>query len=321
MTLKEITADEQPRFDRLAEEHGTVFHTGRWLALFQDNLVRLGIYEAGGELLGGFCLYRRRKLGFTALTNAPFSPTCGPFLHVKAQHPVAVLELWRDALNALVGYLQAKRHPLVFLKFDQAVGDLLPFFWAGFRVIPAYTYVIDLAPNDEVLLGRMASVRRRNIQRAIKDGVQVRPASDLRIVQKLVAGTFERQGKSFDRKALEAILFQFANETNSYGFVAYADEQPIACTFIVHDGKTAYYLLGGYADDQKHHGAGALAMWESIRQARERGLRSFDFEGSMVPAIERYFRGFGGQLTHYFTANRGWLAVELALKFARRNQF
>lgn len=321
MTVKEITAEEQPQFDALAEEHGALFTTARWIAIFGSNLKRLGIYEAGGELFGGFCIYQQRKCGFCIMTNAPFTRNCGPFLQVKAQHPVAVLELWRDALEALARYLRWKRPAFVYLRFDERLRDLLPLYWAKFRVIPSYTYILDLSASIESLLAGMASVRRRNVQRAIKDGLHVRPASDSRTLQKLAEGTFKRQGKQVDHAALEAILFRFATAANSYGFVAYNEERPVACTFVVHDRRTAYYILGGYADDQKHHGAGALAMWESIKHAKELGLESFDFEGSMLPAIERYFRGFGGTLTPYFTANRAWLPIEFALKLTQRSLF
>jgi hypothetical protein len=51
------------------------------------------------------------------------------------------------------------------------------------------------------------------------------------------------------------------------------------------------------------------------------GLRAFDFEGSVVPAIERHFRGFGGTLTPYFRVNKAWLPIEMVLKFFKRRLF
>ena len=54
-------------------------------------------------------------------------------------------------------------------------------------------------------------------------------------------------------------------------------------------------------------------MAAAIQAAQERGLKTFDFEGSSIPPIERFFRGFGGQLTPYFSIHKAWLPVELAL--------
>jgi len=50
-------------------------------------------------------------------------------------------------------------------------------------------------------------------------------------------------------------------------------------------------------------------------------MRVFDFEGSNVPSIERYFRGFGGTLTPYIGVHKAWLPVEMALKLRYRNLF
>jgi hypothetical protein len=120
---------------------------------------------------------------------------------------------------------------------------------------------------------------------------------------------------------LEAILFRYAQPSNSYAFSTCRQGKPIATCFIVHDEQTAYYLLGGYDAQDRHHGAGALAVVEAIKFAQDLGLKTFDFEGSVMPAIERYFRGFGGLFTSYYTVNRAWLPVEMLLKLGHRGLF
>ena len=43
-------------------------------------------------------------------------------------------------------------------------------------------------------------------------------------------------------------------------------------------------------------------MWKAIKFSKEElGLAEFDFEGSMVPQIEQFFRKFGGILTPYYS--------------------
>ena len=127
--------------------------------------------------------------------------------------------------------------------------------------------------------------------------------------------------KGVDRDVLEGILTRYARPGNHYAYVACRDGAPIAACFVVHDERTAYYLLGGYRAENRHHGAGALAVWEAIRHAKEAGLETFDFEGSVIPPIERFFRGFGGRLTPYYTVNKGWRPLETAMKFLRRGFF
>ena len=133
--------------------------------------------------------------------------------------------------------------------------------------------------------------------------------------------TFARHRVVANRGLIKTILFSFARPDNSYTFVVRSQGIPIAGAFVIHDARTAYYLLGGYHSESKHHGAGTLALFDAIRHARGLGLKTFDFEGSMIPAIERYFRGFGGKLTPYYRVNKAWLPLEMALKLVRRNLF
>ena len=59
-----------------------------------------------------------------------------------------------------------------------------------------------------------------------------------------------------------------------------------------------HYLMG--AADPGYHNSGAMSLllWHGIQLASQKGLQ-FNFEGSMVPAIERFFSAFGGTLTPY----------------------
>ena len=87
------------QYDCLAREHGSVFNTVTWTDLFGDSLTRYGIYDAGGALRGGFCLFREKRLGLTVLTNPPGTPSIGPFFESRAQHPAARLQERRDDGN------------------------------------------------------------------------------------------------------------------------------------------------------------------------------------------------------------------------------
>jgi hypothetical protein len=321
MTARVIQPAELPAFDALASEFGSLFTRAEWTRMFKERLVRVGLYDRGGSLLGGFNCLQTRRLGLRYRRNPPFTPDCGPFLKVLAEHPVAVLEAHRDALSAMVDFLRADPAALTFLRLSRATRDVMPFYHAGFRAVPAYTYILPLNQPANTLLDGMASVRRRNLQRASKDGLVTKPVADMKLVFDLVCRTFARQRKAVDTTVLRQILFEYAQAKNSFAFATFQNSEPLATAFVVHDGRTAFYLLGGYNDEGKHHGAGPAAMWSCIRRAQELGLQEFDFEGSMIPAIERYFRGFGGRLTPFFTVNRAWFPLEILLKCRRRNLF
>ena len=322
MKIRCLGNTELEMYNALACRHGTLFNCSDWLVLFGDNVQTLGIFEDGGEMVGGLSFIHEHPFGLKIVRNAPYTPTCGPFIAVKAQNPVAILETRRKVLECIVEYLEKENPAIVRLGLDQGIFDALPFFWAGYKVIPAYTYRLDLSISLEQIKKNMSPTRRNDITKALRDGLTVRLTTDLDVVKQLCLVTFNRQKLQVNQTWLDAILFKYANSSNSYAFTTYrSDDIPIATCFVVHDTKTAYYVIGGYSAELGHHGAGAMAMFEAIKHAKEIGLKIFDFEGSVVPAIERYFRGFGGELTPYYTVNKAWLPFEIGLKFFKRNLF
>jgi hypothetical protein len=320
----EVKPLSQPHLDdyyALAAEHGRVFYSAAWAEVFGSRLQHYGVFDTKSKLVGGFQLFEERQFGFRFLRNPPFTPVIGPFILARAHNPVTLLEARRKVVEATAQFLASQRQAIVSASLDHDITDSLPFDWAGFKTSPRYTYQIDLRRTLDDLLKDFSQARRNDISKAARDGLVVERATDLRVVGSLVRNTFSRTQGRLDGAVLDAILEKFAKPHNSYSFVTRQEGRPIAATFLIHDRTTAYYLLGGYDSANGHHGAGALAIVESIKAAKELGLRTFDFEGSSIPPVERFFRGFGGQLTHYFTVSRAWLPLEIALKFKKRNLF
>src|SRR5699024_787057 len=72
-----------------------------------------------------------------------------------------------------------------------------------------------------------------------------------------------------------------------------------AALFLVWDQHSAYYLMGGASGRFRTSGAQSLLMWEAIKFASDK-TNKFDFEGSMLEPVERFFRGFGARQKPYF---------------------
>jgi hypothetical protein len=322
MQIKEIISfEEKTKYNRLAKEIGNIFNTLDWLKIFENKIKIFGIYENEKNLIGGFCLYEKRIFCFKIYQNPPFTPCIGPILQIEAQSPVTVMDRWKEAMGLMAKTIDSLPYSVISISLNRDVVDTQPFIWKKFKVIPGYTYILNLEEPIEDIQKRMSKERRNDVNKAITDMLVTRQISDFKIVRSLVLLTFSRQKKTINKFYLDKILFRFANKNNSFAFVAFDKEKPIAVTFCVYDKNTAYYLLGGYDCENKHHGAGALSIWEAIKYAKNLGLKYFDFEGSMIPSIERYFRGFGGKLTPYYRINKARLPLEIILKFFKRELF
>lgn len=310
-------------WERLAGSHGCIFDTLQWTELFRPALTRVGIYDASDNLRGGFSISKERRFGLWAFRNPPYTPQAGPFYEFRATNPAARTDEQRAVVEAMAAYLSTTGTAVTSLGLSPGITDTLPFFWRGWKVVPHYTYRIDLAQDEGALLGALSTKRRNDIRKAGADGVYVQEVEKIDSLRSLMGRTYARQRMASPATVTELVFSAFPPGRDSYCLIAKrGDGRPEAGAFVIHDARTAYYLIGGYSD-KAHHGAGALAMWHAIRKAKAMGLKTFDFEGSVVPPIERYFRGFGGVLTPIFTVNKAWLPVEVLLKLHPhyRNRF
>lgn len=308
------------RWDELVDRYGTIFQSIRWTKIFEPGIRRIGIYEKGGRLVGGFCIFEQKFFGLRIFRNPPFTPNIGPFYEKKAKNPVSKINEQRRVIQAILEYIE-KQHPvLVFLSLAPNVLDALPFYWAEYKIYVAYTYRLNLKKIDDVKKN-MSPERRNDIARAIRDMLKVQEEKETDNIKHLVQMSFERQRKGYPREFMKKILEYFSPGHNSYLIVTYKNSIPIAAVYFVHDSRIAYNLLAGYDHKNAHHGAGPLAMYNGILKAKELGIEILDFEGSMIPAVEKYYRSFGGELTPYIRLTKAWLPFEITLKLWKRKLF
>ncbi len=272
-------------------------------------------------MIGGYYTYVKKKCGLHVYCNPPLTPSIGPFFKNETTNPVRFMDKCKQISSLLAAQIDSMDFSVISFALDKKILDVQPFYWRNFKVIPQYTYILSLDDDIKSLWNNMSSEKRKSISKGLKDGLKIKKIDDYNVVSSLASKTFTRQNKAIDSINLNKVLFNFANDENSFAFAAYLQGQPVATTFCVHDAMTAYYLLGGYDSENKHHGAGPLCMWESVKYSKYIGLSQFDFEGSMVPPIEKYLRGFGGQLTPYYRVNKATLPLEIALKVVKRNLF
>ena len=68
-----------------------------------------------------------------------------------------------------------------------------------------------------------------------------------------------------------------------------------ASAFFLYDNKTCYYLMAGADPKYRNGGAQSLLLYEGIKFAQTVS-ENFDFEGSVIEGIEKFFRGFNPEL-------------------------
>ncbi len=320
MEIKQIEHIGNDEYREFVGVHGTVFNSTEWLTLFGNSLQLFGLYE-DQKLQGTFFIYKSRIGIFDFYRCPPFTPHIGFVHETKASNASKLLSEKKEVITLLANHFEGWSRGLVSCAFPTEVADMQPFVWKKFKVIPGYTYQLNLHEDAQSLESRMNPQHRNVLKKAVRDGLVCSLEEDMKLVRRLVGKTFERKGKNLDTELLEKILFEFANHSNSFSFVSWNNNVPIACSFCVFDDKKVYYLLGGYDSENRHSGAGIQCVFSSILHAQKMGKKIFDFEGSMLPEVEKYFRGFGPELVSYFTVQKANFPLEVLMKLVKRHQF
>jgi Acetyltransferase (GNAT) domain len=278
-----------------------IFNTLAWLNLFDKRLNIFVIYNNNQEMIGGFFGLIGKKYGLPYFINAPFTPHCGLFYTNPALSPASKAGTDKKVIELISEYLQQQKFKFIQFYLPFQIIDAQPFIWAKYTVATKYTYQINLSHSEEVLFNNLTSEKRKSIRKAESDHLKIERVNDFKTIENILLNTFIINNIKFDLNIFQKILYEFSNDKNAYAFAAYNDKNEIlAASLCLYDKTTTYYLAGGINHENSHHGAHVSCLWQSILYAKSLGISIFDFEGSMIKNIEKYFREFGGALTPYF---------------------
>lgn len=188
--------------------------------------------------------------------------------------------------------------------FHYEVTDWLPFYWEGYKQSTMYSYLFeDLSDLDKIYSGIKSTYRNNKIKKA-KKLVQIQTDMSLKDFYKVQQLTFARQGKDFVipfsfLEKIDSVLS--ANQSRKMFFAVDAEGRIHSVAYLIWDQKTAYYLFAGDDPNLRSSGAGIFLIWNAIQYTKnELGLNRFDFQGSMMPGIEKVRRSFGAKAVPYF---------------------
>jgi hypothetical protein len=228
--------------------------------------------------------------------NPPLTPGLGPWLRPNAAKQDQVG--WE---MGLVGELidQLPKADVVSHSLSPRLTNWLPFYWRGFSAELRYTYRLEDTSDLDRVWSEFGGNVRGHVRKASK-AVEVRSTDDVESFLSALRPTVARAGLP---TRLEDVIRRIHHacrerDANTILLAVDASEQVRACSMLVHDDVSAYHLLSGRDDYQPPVGAPSLLVWEGLKHAAARGL-AFDFEGSMIESIERFFRDFGARQTPY----------------------
>jgi len=213
---------------------------------------------------------------------------------------------------------QLPKHDYFDQHFHHSIKNWLPFYWQEFSQTTRYTYILDNLINLDSVWESMTRSTRQDIQKAQKNLI-VRTDINLDTFLNVNTATYERKGMypPYSRQLVHR-LDAACTMRNARRIFAAEDSngQIHAVLYLVWDSSTAYYLMGGVAPEFLGSGAPSLLLWDAIKFSATVS-QSFDFEGSMIESVERFFHSFGSQQTPYFRISKFYSRTLQALSGVR----
>ena len=259
--------------------------------------------EKNGKIMARLPFVKQKRFGCNLLGLPDFTQTLGYWIDDSNAKNAKKNSKKKDIITELI--LKLPKNYNVDFALDHTCDYLFPFIWNGFRIQLAYSYRIEDIHNLDLLWNGFADKIRTDIKKAQKI-VTVEDNHSIDDLITLRNKTFARQGRklydySIALKRLDTALL----EKNARKLLCAVDSEGKihAAAYFVYDEKCCYYLLGGGDPELRSSGATSLLVWEGIKFASAVS-QSFDFEGSMIEPIERFFRAFGGVPTPYWRVTR-----------------
>ncbi len=262
------------------------------------------LIEKGGNIFATMPYVLTKRLGIVNIHQPKLTQTIGIYFNYPINQKYYKKlsfekEMCEKILQELPSFGRCTQ------SFDYTHTNLLPFYWAGFDINVNYTYVAEGMSIEELEKNLETDIRRRR-RKANDIGVEVYESKDIKKFYELNEMTFIRQNRDipYSFEFIENLYNNCKeNDACKMFFAKDKDGTVIAGNFLIYDESTVYYLMGGIDPKYKDLGGMDVVQFESIKFALNSG-RKFDFEGSMIESIEKYFRSFGAIQKPYFTVSK-----------------
>jgi lipid II:glycine glycyltransferase (peptidoglycan interpeptide bridge formation enzyme) len=243
----------------------------------------------------------KKLFGLRLILQPKLTQTLGPWFNIETDNIkyVRLLSKKIDLTSSLIKQLP-KFHYLS-MSFTPEFDNWLPFYWLGFTQTTRYTYRFDQINNVNSIIEGMKSNRRGDIQKAKKNKLQIVDTENIEIFIEVNNLTFKRNKikKNYSDNFIRNLDIICQKKSARKIFLAVDESQKIhAATYLVFNRYCTYNLMSGF-NPSFNYGAMTYLMLEAIKFSSTVSER-FDFEGSMLPGVENFYRDFGATQYPYF---------------------
>jgi len=258
---------------------------------YGSELVLLKFTE-DAEVIAVMWVWESGKKLLNSLITPPFSPSCWLTFLLEYDKPATRRAKEKEVLKAMLSFVENGKWGYWKFDFPVEYTDFQEAIWRGTFPKTKYTYrILELKNWEE----KIDSKLRNKLKRFSDFSFEVRPFNQIEMSSFM-------QSSSAKGVAHEQLLSKFNTLNSSSTFTVIADGGQYQAFCAIVDG-VCYYLVSSNAKND--NALSACGVKFCIEESVRRGCLAFDFEGSMIPEIEVFFRSFGGDLLPYFSIEGG----------------
>jgi len=281
-----------------------VFAQPWWLGAVCDKW-EVVLAKKGEHVIGAWPYPVESKMGIPMIRTPRLTPYLGPVVFLPPDIKSTNMDSFEhEAVSGLMK--QVPKTPVWNLALQPGLNQAGVFHGAGLTTTVRQTFLLPLDAPEEALLGQMKETMRRNIRQSEAELEIVRDNSCIKDLYRFHKHTLGKKNKelAYTEKDMAALLAACDKHDAGCVWVARSGSQIQAAIWQVWDATRSYYFMGGQNPEAQGYKAMSVLLWHAIKTARARGLKTFDFEGSMDAGVERFFRGFGGTRTLYMVLQK-----------------
>jgi hypothetical protein len=300
----------------LEKINAPVFYGLQWLDAVAPGAWDVELFrDANGVVTAAMPYVHEQKWGMKRLVAPVYTPYLGPVISPTSDKLTTSYKRGMEQVEKIITFCA----PFSEVSFRLSPGfeHWLPFRWAGFSLNPRLTYQISPAA-EAVLWDNLDAKVRTDVRKAQeKSALQISSTISTEEIFQLYSKVFERNGGELpmSRPWFEHFDSRLRPSGVARALAARTESGELAAmVYLVQDERRCYLFLTGIAPEHKKTSALTLLIWQAILETTKHG-KVFDFEGSILPAVENFFRGFGGTQVPFFEVRK---TNHRLLRFARK---
>ena len=170
-----------------------------------------------------------------------------------------------------------------------------------YKIIERKNYLLHLKKSYEEIFNNYSHGLKENIKKALSNDLTIRDSDDVNSFVRLFQENTGKDLSKFNQehyKILTELIKAAISQNSAEISLSYYKEELVAGAVLLKDKNRIIYLISSSTEKGKRFKAMPLLLDHNIKKHSSSNF-IFDFEGSMVPGIAKFFKSFGSAESVY----------------------